>query len=66
MLAAGGPAAEPLAAAQRELTQEGFVVDYFALVDGPTLQPLPAAAPGSRLVAAARLGAVRLIDNVTV
>jgi len=66
VLAAGGPAAEPLAAAQRELTQEGFVVDYFALVDGPTLQPLPAAAPGSRLVAAARLGAVRLIDNVTV
>ena len=66
VLAAGGPAAEPLAAAQRELTREGFVVEYFALVDGPTLRPLPAAAPGARLVAAARLGAVRLIDNLPI
>jgi pantothenate synthetase len=36
------------------------------LVDGPTLLPLEAARPSARLVAAARLGSVRLIDNVPV
>jgi pantoate--beta-alanine ligase len=63
-LAAGVSADEPLAAARSELSDHGFVVDYLALVDGPTLQPLPAAQPGARLVAAARLGSVRLIDNI--
>ena len=62
-----GAAADPiLDDARATLTREGFVVDYVALVDGPTLQPLPAARPPARLIAAARLGAVRLIDNVAV
>jgi pantoate--beta-alanine ligase len=62
-----GAAADPiLADAGAALTREGFVVDYFALVDGPTLTALPAARPHARLVAAARLGAVRLIDNLAV
>jgi pantoate--beta-alanine ligase len=52
--------------ARAALTREGFVVDYFALVDGPTLAPLPAARPNARLIAAARLGSVRLIDNLAV
>jgi pantoate--beta-alanine ligase len=41
-------------------------VDYVALVDGPTLAPLERAQPQARLIAAARLGAVRLIDNMAV
>jgi pantoate--beta-alanine ligase len=66
VLAAGGPAREPLAAARRDLTHAAFEVDYVELVDGPTLAPLPAAQSGARLIAAARLGTVRLIDNLAV
>ena len=66
VLAQGGPAGEPLAAAQRDLTHDGFEVDYVALVDGPALAPLPAARSGARLIAAARLGSVRLLDNMGV
>jgi pantoate--beta-alanine ligase len=65
-LAAGGPADMAVADARDELTEAGFALDYLALVDGPTLAPLPTARPGSRLVVAARLGSVRLIDNVAV
>jgi pantoate--beta-alanine ligase len=63
-LASGIAAAGPLARAVERLRQAGFVPDYFALVDGPTLAPLDRVQPGSRLIAAARLGTVRLIDNV--
>jgi pantoate--beta-alanine ligase len=64
---ADGTAADPiLDDARTVLTHEGFVVDYIALVDGPTLVPLPAARPPARLIIAARLGSVRLIDNVAV
>ncbi len=65
-LAAGDAADRPLADARGELTRAGFAVDYLALVDGPTLLPLPTAHAGARLLTAARLGAVRLIDNVAV
>jgi pantoate--beta-alanine ligase len=62
-----GAAADPiLDDARASLTREGFAVDYFALVDGPTLTPLSAARPNARLIAAARLGPVRLIDNLAV
>ena len=62
-----GDAAEaPLIEARRWLTEAGFAVDYLALVHGPTLKELPAAASGARLIAAARLAAVRLLDNVAV
>jgi pantoate--beta-alanine ligase len=64
VLAAGGAADGALADARTEVTQAGFVPDYLALVDGPTLAPLPRACAGSRLVTAAQLGAVRLIDNI--
>ncbi len=66
VLAAGDAADEALADARGELTQAGFALDYLAMVDGPTLTPLSAARAGSRLIAAARLGSVRLIDNVAV
>jgi pantoate--beta-alanine ligase len=63
-LAGGCPADGPLAAARERLTAAGFAVDYFAVVDGPTVTELPIALPGARLIAAARLGSVRLIDNI--
>jgi pantoate--beta-alanine ligase len=65
-IAAGAPAAPSLAAARDALTNEGFAVGYFELVDGHSLSPLPAPIQGARLIAAARLGAVRLLDNVAV
>jgi pantoate--beta-alanine ligase len=63
-LSGGTPAEVALAEAQATLRAAGFDVDYFALVDGPTLAPLAAVHPGARLVAAARLGTVRLLDNI--
>jgi pantoate--beta-alanine ligase len=63
-LAAGETAPRPLADAQATLTAQGFTVDYFALVDGPTLAPIDQATPNARLIAAAKLGSVRLLDNI--
>ena len=65
-LATGGQAAGPLNSAHRALEHAGFQVDYVALVDGPTLQPLATWRDPARLIAAARLGSVRLLDNVAV
>ncbi len=60
-----GRDAEPvLSVIRAHLTREGFEVDYFALVDGPTLAPIPAFRPDARLITAARLGSVRLLDNM--
>ena len=53
-----------LRAARQRLTREGFGVDYVALVDGPSLAEIPRPLPGARLIAAARLGTVRLLDNI--
>ncbi|HET7095303.1 MAG TPA: pantoate--beta-alanine ligase [Thermomicrobiales bacterium] len=39
-------------------------IDYLAVVDGATLEPVAEAAAGSRVLAAVRLGGVRLIDNI--
>lgn len=63
-LSAGEPAAAVLDRARARLAQDGFVVDYFALVDGPSLQPLKQLRPNARLITAARLGTVRLLDNI--
>jgi pantoate--beta-alanine ligase len=65
-IASGRQATQPLRAAHAALSGDGFGVDYLALVDGPTLEPIAAAQPGARLIAAARLGTVRLLDNVPV
>jgi len=62
--AASDDVAAKLAEGREQLTAAGFAVDYLALVDGPTLAPLDRAVPGARIVAAARLGSVRLIDNI--
>lgn len=65
-LRAGAPAGAVLAEARAALAGQGFSVDYCALVDGPSLVPLAAPSAGARLIAAARLGGVRLLDNYPV
>ncbi len=52
-------------AATAALLKAGFAaVDYLALVDAATLAPLATLDRPGRVLAAAKLGAVRLIDNV--
>jgi pantoate--beta-alanine ligase len=58
---------ETLQDAQNSLQNEGFSrVDYFALVDAETLEPLDRQQGEMRLIAAAVLGTTRLIDNLAV
>lgn len=55
-----------LSAGTKALLDAGFTaVDYLALVDALTLEPLTEPAPG-RLICTARLGGVRLLDNMPV
>lgn len=66
---AGGErrAATALAAGTRILQSEGIAPEYFAAVDAATLLPVTDIADGTILVAiAARVGGVRLIDNVLI
>lgn len=54
-----------LADAKAQLLAAGFTqVDYFALVDAVTLEPLATLDRTGRLLAAARIGGTRLIDNI--
>jgi len=55
-----------LAEARATLTAAGFAIDYVALADAETLAESPAADRPRRLLAAARMGATRLIDNVAI
>ena len=63
-LAAGEAVANVLAKATDELGQRGFGIDYLALVEGAGLAPIDTLQPNARLIAAARLGSVRLLDNI--
>src|ERR1700744_3855296 len=65
-VAGGESASQPLADARLALQNQGFGVDYFALVEGATMMPTERAVPGARLIAVARLGPVRLLDNIAV
>jgi len=65
----GSVGSELCRTAQAELTASGFgPVDYVALVDARTLQPLDVYDVGrpARIIAAAKLGRARLIDNIPV
>lgn len=42
----------------------GLTIEYLAIVDPATLEPVTALAPGVRALIAARIGGVRLIDNL--
>jgi len=56
-----------LAVARAKLIEAGFTkVDYLALVDSATLEPLDHAHGDMRLIAAAAIGSTRLIDNIRV
>jgi pantoate--beta-alanine ligase len=46
------------------LQVSGFETDYLRLADATTLHPLDTLQRPARLLAAARLGAVRLLDNI--
>ncbi len=49
------------------LSDAGFSpIDYFALVDAATLEPIEAPSGEMRLIAAATIGSTRLIDNIRV
>ena len=53
--------------ARKSLIQAAFSrIDYFALVDARTLEPLDAPTGEMRLIAAAAIGPTRLIDNLPV
>lgn len=62
-IGAGEDAARVLAPARARLGAAGFGVEYLAVVEAATMRPLDGASAPARLVAAARLGAVRLLDN---
>ena len=63
----GGDVAEALAAAQERLAKAGFgPIDYVELRDAETLAPVTALERPARLLAAARIGRTRLIDNLAV
>ncbi|WP_230631386.1 pantoate--beta-alanine ligase [Sphingomonas sp. Leaf37] len=55
-----------LAEARAMLVAAGFEVDYIALADAETLAANPAPNRPRRLLAAARMGTTRLIDNVAI
>ena len=63
----GGQAVNALKAARKALLDAGFErVEYIALHDGETMQPSTDLSRPLRLLAAAWLGGVRLIDNLAV
>jgi pantoate--beta-alanine ligase len=63
-IADGMPVAPALAAAETAILAGGFdSIDYVALADGDTLKRLDMWRPGARILAAARIGRTRLIDN---
>ena len=64
---AGASVEQSLARAKERLTAAGFSrIDYFALVNAMTLEPLEQAGGPMRLIAAAVIGRTRLIDNIAV
>ena len=64
---AGAAPAEAAAEAAAALAASGFAVDYVAARDAETLESVASPAAGPvRLLAAARLGRTRLIDNIAV
>jgi len=63
----GTPVPEVLREARATLRDEGFSrIEYFALVDANSLEPLEEPAGAMRLIVAAVIGTTRLIDNLAV
>ena len=55
-----------LAAGEIRLGEAGLKADYFALVHAHSLAPVEVVAAPARLIAAAKLGRIRLLDNAAV
>ena len=68
MIRAGNDVAQTLAKATADVLAAGFArVDYFALADAMTLEELHHLdGKQARLLAAAKIGKTRLIDNIAV
>jgi pantoate--beta-alanine ligase len=63
----GAPVEEVLEAAREKLAKAGFdPIDYVALCDAETLEPVSELTRPARLLAAAKIGRTRLIDNLPV
>ncbi len=65
-IASGREVAASLDSATERLGQAGMVQDYLCLVQAQNLTPLTVWREPARLVAAVRLGRVRLLDNVAI
>lgn len=66
-IAAGGSVTAALEQARASLIEAGFAsIDYISLCDAVSLAPVDALSGPARLLAAARIGKTRLIDNVPV
>jgi pantoate--beta-alanine ligase len=63
---AGAGVDQSLARGRARLEAADFHIDYFALVDAATLEPLDQPKGDMRLIAAATIGSTRLIDNLAV
>ena len=62
----GDAVEDAIGEARATLIAAGFAIDYVALADAETLAPDPAPDRPRRLLAAARMGATRLIDNLPI
>ena len=66
-IAGGGPIEEALERARARLAEAGFdPIDYVELRDAETLAPIASLERPARLLAAAKIGRTRLIDNLHV
>ncbi|MEO7365696.1 MAG: pantoate--beta-alanine ligase [Sphingomicrobium sp.] len=66
-ISSGEPIPKALAAAKQSLVDAGFLsIDYVALVDPESLEPLDKPSGSMWLIAAATMGGTRLIDNIAV
>ena len=65
-IVAGKEVAATLHHARHEVALAGMVPDYIALVHAETLEPIAGLVHPARLIAAAKLGHVRLLDNIPV
>ena len=63
---AGEAISTSLETAHAALHEAGFAVDYLEAREPDTLQPLREGARAGRILAAARLGRTRLLDNVAI
>jgi pantoate--beta-alanine ligase len=67
LTAGRGPAAQLIEQGRQAVLKAGFsAIDYFDLRDAETLEPISEVVRPARVLAAARLGKTRLIDNLPV